>query len=236
MAWHDFEIDKELIGEVKGSGSMYESRFITLPENEVYESGYGFFMGVKLVSSWNGTISIPDGYKMELQMSPELREPGKRYKRYKLTGQEIKETVFFPYQKKQAELEKKKAQERDRRNRKVMGRIVYGYYRGNTYLGRPDYAPDYFFFNGSRYYNRTHEKVQNVKEEFTVMKGVSKYFFDIKIEEIEKRLRGFLCVRGCLESLKQIKDPDERTQNMISFMESEYEQFLEDLRRDLTDN
>ena len=99
LDWDIFELESGLISDVIKSGSGYyerESRFVMLPKNKIYEDGYGFYMSAKLAGK--NSLSIPDDFKVELQMSPETREPGKRYKRYKLTGKEIKEAVFLPYQ------------------------------------------------------------------------------------------------------------------------------------------
>lgn len=236
VPWDSFDLKKDLIGEPLKSGDGFyqrESRFITLPENDVYESGYGFYMSSKLVNDREGHISLPDDYKIDLQMSPAAREQGKRYKRFKLTGREIKEAVFFPDAKRREEAEEAKRKEHDRRNSRVIGRIVYGCYQGNRYGDLPDYRPDYFFFNGNRYYNQKHEKVLNVEEVFTVMDGVSKYFFERMVDTIKERLAAYLCIRECIEKLRKIDGPDEKTVSIIFSLQAENDEIMETLRSDL---
>ena len=43
MSWDDYRLGKEYIGETIDKGFGYSQNFITLPENQVYDSGYGFF-------------------------------------------------------------------------------------------------------------------------------------------------------------------------------------------------
>ena len=131
MSWDDYRLGKEYIGETIDQGFGYSQNFITLPENHVYDSGYGFFISSKLASEEE--ISLPDDYKVELIMNPELREEGKRYKRYKISGLELKEQVLEPYMDVLLEKQIKAQKEKDRRNKKVMGNIVYGYYKGSIY-------------------------------------------------------------------------------------------------------
>lgn len=95
MSWDDYRLGKEYIGETIDKGFGYSQNFITLPENQVYDSGYGFFISSKRASEEE--ISLPDDYKVELIMNPELREEGNRYKRYKISGLELKEQVLEPY-------------------------------------------------------------------------------------------------------------------------------------------
>ena len=122
MSWDDYRLGKEYIGETIDKGFGYSQNFITLPENQVYDSGYGFFISSKLASEEE--ISLPDDYKVELIMNPELREEGKRYKRYKISGLELKEQVLEPYMDVLLEKQIKAQKEKDRRNKKVMGNIV----------------------------------------------------------------------------------------------------------------
>lgn len=231
MSWDAFEISEALIGEAIKSGEGYyarERQFITLPENTVYEAGYGFYMSARLVG--DGRIRLPDDYHVELQMEPSARAPGRRYKRYKLTGRDIKESVLLPYRHRLAEEERAREITREKRNERIKGNIVYGQYEGNRYGDQGDLFKDYFFFNGKRYYNCRYDKVANVRVDFIVMEDVSKRFYDEMVDEIEKRLRPYFCVRDCIDGLRAIVDPDERTLHLISLLERENEQALKDLQ------
>lgn len=231
MGWDYFEIGKDLVGEPVKSGEgfyAHERQFITLPANEAYVAGYGFYISSRLAG--DDYIRLPDDYNVVLQMSPGAREPGKRYKRYKLTGREIKDSVFLPYRLKRDEEEMAKEIARNKRNEKVMGKIVYGQYEGNQYGDYGDLFKAYFFCNGKRYYNYMHEKVANVRVDFVVIEDVSKRLFDEMVEEIKTRLRSYVCIRDCIEGLRAIQEPDERTVNMISLLRRENEQTLGELR------
>lgn len=227
MSWDEFYIDKSLVGERVESGRdyrgnpLYVSHFILLPPNNVYATGYGFYLSAKLVDEEDGHIKLSDDYKVELQMSPSAREPDKRYKRYKLSGAEIKEQVFTPFAEIEAQREKAKAEARDKRNRRVMGSIVYGKYTGNHYGDQGDLSCDYFFFNGSRYYSRCHEKVSNVRVSFTVIENASKYFFDANVESIEDKLRGYVRMLSCIEQLRAVAQPDGETKDAIAFLQKQ---------------
>lgn len=234
LSWDSFELENELSSEIIKSGSGYyerESRFITLPKNTIYEDGYGFYVSAKLAGKTS--ISIPDDLKVDLQVSPEARVPGKRYKRYKLTGKEIKEAVFFPYQQAQAEREKERENERQQRNKRVLGNIVYGQYLGNFYEGRADCMYDAFFWNGVRYYNPNHQKVQNVKVAFHIIDGVSKHFFDSSVDLIRDRLEVYRSVGDSLKILKDIKNPSERLQDIVRLLEEEKDGTIDQLQAEL---
>ena len=234
MAWHTFELDSKLISGVLTSGTGYyqrERKFITLPKNERYDEGYGFYISACLAGKIS--ISIPDDLKLEIQMSPEERVPGKRYKRYRLNGKEIKESVFFPYQQEQAEREKERECERQRRNKGVLGNIVCGHYYGNSYGGNPDGDYAAFFWNGVRYYNPNHQKVQNVKVAFQIIEGVSQHFFDDSIELIDSRLEVYHSVNDSLKILKGIENPSESLRNIARLLEKERDGTIEQLQAEL---
>lgn len=240
MIWDTFRLKKDLVGEKIDNG-MYASRFITLPANDTYESGYGFLISDKLVDIEDGVyvIALPDDYNVQLQMSPTEREPGKRYKRYKLTGTEIKDAVFFPYAAVRAAEEeaerRKKEEEQTKRDKKIIGKIVYGRYLGNSYGDDGDFYCDFFFYNGKRYYNHRHDKVQNVRALYTVMDGVSKYFFDTANDLIKKRANVVSHLVECANKLRKIAEPDETCLNTISLLDNEIERILETVRTDLQD-
>ena len=61
MSWDDYRLGKEYIGETIDKGFGYSQNFITLPENQVYDSGYGFFISLhqmriflcRMIIKWN---------------------------------------------------------------------------------------------------------------------------------------------------------------------------------------
>lgn len=218
MSWDDYRLGKEYIGETIDKGFGYSQNFITLPENQVYDSGYGFFISSKLASEEE--ISLPDDYKVELIMNTELREEGKRYKRYKISGLELKEQVLETYMDVLLEKQIKAQKEKDRRNKKVMGNIVYGYYKGSIYAPA-DLLSTYFFVHDGIFYNREHQKVRNVTVEFTVMENVSKYFYDRIVSVLRIEMADWLIISKSIEQLKRVAQTNEKIRQIILQLEEE---------------
>ena len=193
--WKEIRVLGDLIGETitKGTG-IYEKeyRYICAPPGSTYE-GYVFFLAESLVNlrgergnlRWSFTIC--HDMKIELFYSPELREEGKRYKRYKMSGHELYETVFREHEEwllKEEEI--KLHEEKDKQEKKhksKIGKIICGRYMGNMYAYRDckytqqAYLSVFFTTNNSTYSNGRFEKVQNVKYEFVIAENVSKHYF-----------------------------------------------------------
>lgn len=229
--WYGYKLDQNLISEPIKSGSgpfERESVFVTLPENDTYPEGYGFFLSFKLLS-WGNTISIPDDLKVNLQMSPSRRVPGRRYKRYKLIGQQLVETVLEPHRQSVEAQEKAEQVRLDKKNRKIVGDVVWGWYRGNRYTDAADATPDCFFYNGNRYYNGKREKVANVTTHVVIARGVSKYAFDQLKDAIRKRMSDWkeLCV--AIEALYRISCPVAGIPAVIAELESAKQCILAEL-------
>jgi hypothetical protein len=196
--WKDISIPNNLIGETikKGSGIFEkEYTYINIPPGYGYDN-YCFLLSSSIVhESSNGKehwFSICHDMKIELFYSPDAREEGKRYKRYKLTGYELFENIFDSYETDfiadMVAREKKKAEEKEKRDKKTYGKIVCGIYKGNVYSEldpryRSENIVKAYFYTGSSYSNSKFSKVQNVKREFVIAENVSKQTY-IELEEL----------------------------------------------------
>jgi len=90
--WINFEIPTKLVGETTESGNEYVKTYrteILLPKGSRYE-GYSFQHPTKLVSDrGNGLTEVTYNDSFMFLLVKKDREPGKKYKRYKLTPSEI---------------------------------------------------------------------------------------------------------------------------------------------------
>lgn len=94
--WKDIELDSNLIGDTinKGSGIFEkEYTYIKIPAGYGYD-GYCFLLSSRCVH--NTYFSICHDMKIELIFDPELRENGKKYKRYSLVGRELNNRIQEP--------------------------------------------------------------------------------------------------------------------------------------------
>ena len=221
MFWSDIRVGKKLIGEPVERSVGYEYCFVTLPKNNLYDKGYGFFISAKLVMT--DCFSLPDDYKVELQMNPSLREDKKRYKRYKLTGAELKETVLEPYivdlKEECTKREAEKRAERDRRNKKVFGRVVYGRYQGNNYGESGDSCADFYFVHDGIFYNGRHQKVANVTVKFVVAENASKYLFESVVDLLRGRIGDWNRIDNAVSELRKVTDSVEGVESAIYQLE-----------------
>ena len=198
--WKDIDVSTEQIGETikKGSGTWEkEYTYIKIPKGYGYDN-YCFLLSDNCVHFSTSTkdyyISINSSMKIELVYDPELRETDKKYKRYKLTGEELFEQVFKDYEinfaREYEERTKKEALQKEKRDKSIIGTIYCGIYEGNVYCGvEPKYMHDFelkSYFSGNRhstYMNSKFQKVQNVQIKFVIKKNVSRYDF-LKYENI----------------------------------------------------
>lgn len=236
--WNDIQLDKKLFGDPVENNWGYSYTFITLPDNDTYDEGYGFSISSKLVGT--STFSLPNDYKIELQKAPALRQPRKRYKRYKMTGLELKETVLKNYivdlRAEAAErLEKEKA-DRDRRNKKIIGRIVYGRYVGNHYGQSMELYSDYFFDHKGSFSNSRHDKVRNVRVELVIIDNVSKYCYQKSIDMISAKLKDWHRLNNAIEELQKLNNPDDCVQPIICQLEENKKSIMNNLRKDILKN
>jgi len=197
-SWREINIDSEFIGEkITKSSGYYEKeyRYIKIPTGYGYD-GYVFLLAESIVGHLSELnlwwFSICDDMKIELFYDPELREPGKRYKRYKITGHELVETVFEAYERNfENECEEQLKAERiakEKRDKANVGTVICGRYTGNIYgneynnYNYQKYLSAFFQSKSGTYSNHTYQKVQNVKRDFTIME-MTKYHF-LRFEDI----------------------------------------------------
>lgn len=127
--------------------------------------------------------------RIELFRSPEERDPGKKYPRYKMSGYDLFEQIFKEYEvdfeAEYLERLKKEQQEKERKDRAIKGKCICGIYTGNIY-GNSDngYMHDtrlraYFASeNGCTYLNKKFQKVHNVRVVKVVCDNMTRYEFN----------------------------------------------------------
>lgn len=215
--WKNIKVEKKLISEPIENGLGWVHYFITLPKNDLYGQGYGFFISDRLVT--DDGIVISDDFNVELQMNPSLRDKNKRYKRFKVSGGELMETILLPHM---ANLEAKMEVERNRRNKKTVGRIVYGRYLGNTYGEDGDSAYDVYFARDGIYYNGRdkHEKVENVHVKLVITDKTSKYDYEQNVKSLRERMKDWQRIDNAISELKKIENPDESLEPILRQLEA----------------
>lgn len=191
--WKDIELSGELVGETikKGSG-MWEKEYtyIKIPNGYGYDN-YCFLLSDKCVhinsdNTWY--FSICHDMKLELVYDTELREEGKRYKRYQMTGYDLFETIFKDYELKFIEEMEKRFREavarKEKLNKANQGKVICGIYTGNVYAHiDPKYQSNlslraYFIGdNNSTYCNHKYDKIRNVNRVCVIYEGISKHQF-----------------------------------------------------------
>lgn len=210
--WENVILDPVLLGETFTSGSGYyekEYTYIRIPVSEKYEH-YCFALSSKLVDVESDPeqlyITLCMAAEYILQKDPEYRETGKRYKRYKLTGQELYESVLEvcedDFLRKTWQNRESKEKERAKREKRIKGYIVYGHYKGNTYGDKGDLAANYFFENKQTgtYFNQYHERVSNVQVQYRINKKISKHFFRSNMNVLHEKLQKWMWMKKTLES------------------------------------
>lgn len=231
--WNDIRLSKKLIGKPIENNWGYSYTFITLPKNETYDDDYGFFISSKLI--YLSTFSLPNDYKVELQKNPDLRESGKRYKRYKMSGLKLKETILKNYivdlQAESSERLKNENDDKDSRNKKIIGRIIYGRYLGNRYGRDMEWYSDYFFDHNGSFSNSIYEKVRNVKVELVIADNISKYCYEKTYDSIVSQLIDFHRIRNVIDELAKLKQPDSFTQPIISQLDERRSEILNNLKQ-----
>lgn len=235
--WKNIRIEDNLIGKPIENDFGMARHFITLPKNALYENGYGFFISDRLVTE--DGILISDDFNVELQMNPSLREGNKRYKRFKLLGEELIESVLFPHMvemeaRMEAEQARKEA-ERNKRNKRVLGRIVYGRYLGNTYGEDADNYYDFYFARNGIYYNGRdkHEKVENVKAKFVVTDNASKYDYEQNVEFFRDRIKDWERIEKAISELQEVKSSDECLTPILCQLEGYKQSIIDELQNSL---
>lgn len=209
--WHDIYLEEKFIGELieKGSGHFKKEYYYILVPGEKY-TGYTFLLSAKCVSKsftekGQYLISLEDDMKLELFMHPDHRESSTRYKRYKLSGQELISEVLEDYETALMYESIEKQQKLDRRNKRITGSIVYGKYMGNHYGDKEDLFSEFYFCHDGVYYNRYHSKVRNVDVAFTLYENVSKYFFYETERLIQTKMIDYVVLTDYIESLREME-------------------------------
>ena len=201
--WKDIELDSNLIGDTinKGSGIFEkEYTYIKIPAGYGYD-GYCFLLSSRCVH--NTYFSICHDMKIELIFDTELREKGKKYKRYSLDGRELFNNIFESYEanfiEEYIERAKKQQEEKEKSDKKKIGRCVCGLYRGNNslfdsdnrYMPEDSYKAFFQLKDGSRFANKKFQKIENVKVIFEICASISKYEFDRCEDIINAYLKDF---------------------------------------------
>lgn len=229
--WENVILPPVLMGETFTSGGGYYEKeyvYIKIPYSEKYDH-YCFAISSKLVDATSEPellyINLCMDAEYVLQKDAEYREEGKRYKRYKMTGKELYDTVlevceddFLIKRQKEAETKEK---ERTKREKKVMGYIVYGVYKGNNYGDKGDLVENYFFENKQTgtYFNQYHEKVSNVQVTYRINKQISKHFFRNNMNVLREKLQKWIWMQKTLEcqnALLSVLEDDEPLQVEIA--------------------
>lgn len=210
--WMDVLIDKTLIGEVieKGEGAWKKKYiYIKIPSEAGYND-YCFLLPLSLFH--DSYFSICADMKIELIKDPAYRESGKKYKRYHYTGKELYNSIFDEYEdnfvKECKEREKKERINREKRERKINGNIIYGRYTGNNYGSEADQYYDFYFSHDEVCTNnKSHQKVSvyNIEKKFTVIENVSKHFFRETQAIIQERFADWLITMEQIQRLESIE-------------------------------
>lgn len=220
--WKDIRVSAEWIGDEVDKSTSYLSKvftYIKIPDGYGYDN-YCFLLSSRCVhsnlklKSDSLYISICFNMKIELFYDPEKRAGKKKYKRYKLSGEELYEQVFKDYEvdfiKESEERLKREREEKEKRDRKNIGKVICGLYQGNYYPDNDlkymqDLVPKAYFIGdkNSTYCNHKFDKVQNVKKLFVIFEGISKYHFGEYEAIINEYLNDYYMWQNMYERLCQ---------------------------------
>lgn len=121
---------------------------------------------------------------------------------------------------------------RDERDKKILGDIIYGKYLGN---GRKpaDGSGRSFFAHDGVYYGGNHRKVQNVKVYSTIIRNISKYFYDQHVDVIEEQLWNWYQLYRATKILDIIAHPSADTMQAILLLRKAMDGTIETLKSNL---
>ena len=240
--WHDIFLDKKYIGETISKGTSYLVKnytYIHIPDERYIN--YTFLLSTRCIHEATSRkdafmLSIADDMNIELFYHPDFREPGIRYKRYKMTGKELVEDILAPYEENLfqdwVEREKKQKKERDRRNKKVIGNIVYGQYLGNIYNQYDkDSCSHYYFEHDGIFYRPPYQKVKNIKVEQVIFENVSKYLFDAWSPVLSDFLQKHRRTQSTLKELQYISQHNIEEPLLSSYSQESLDKIIKELEQ-----
>lgn len=126
----------------------------------------------------------------------------------------------------------RRAELRDKRDKKILGDIIYGKYLGN---GREpaDGSGRSFFVHDGVYCGGNHRQVQNVKVYSTIFGNVSKYFYTQNVDVIEEQLRDWHELYRAAKILDKIANPTADTVQAILLLRKAMDETIETLKKTL---
>lgn len=126
----------------------------------------------------------------------------------------------------------RRAELRDKRDKKILGDIIYGKYLGN---GREpaDGSGRSFFVHDGVYCGGNHRQVQNVKVYSTIFGNVSKYFYTQNVDVIEEQLRNWHELYRAAKILDKIANPTADTVQAILLLRKAMDETIETLQKTL---
>ena len=163
--WKSFEIPAKLVGEERISQSAYVTTYqteILLPKKSEY-SGYHFWHPSKLVSGNFSMAKIIYNDTFTFTLVKKDREPGKRYKRYKLTAKELAAVYELEVTKEKA---KQKKKEQTRRAQIGTVEVV------ESYIGNSGYLVEFIFRFGKKAYYGNGMKAERISADIRKQKVI----------------------------------------------------------------
>jgi len=128
----------------------------------------------------------------------------------------------------------RRAERRDERDKRIIGDIIYGKYMGN---GREpaDGSVRSFFVHDGIYCGGKHRKVQNVKVYSTIIRNISKYLYELHVDEIDEQLGNWHQLYRAANILDKITNPTADTLQAISLLRRTMDGIMETLQGTLLD-
>lgn len=186
--WTSFDIPDSLLGKERESRSQYITTYQTevlLPKKSQY-AGYCFLHPSKLVTEKaDGIAAITYNSDFTFTLIKKDREPGKRYKRYKLTVQEILD-IYAPETAKVQAKQKKKETARLAQTGSV--EIVYTHNElwGDKTLFLFRCGKVYYYGSGGPFGSQ-----KDVIKRSVVVESVCRAVFEAAYEDLETLAEGF---------------------------------------------
>lgn len=200
--WRSFNVPDSLIGEKHASESTYVTTYQTevlLPKDSPYE-GYCFLHPSKLISEKaGGFTSITFNPDFTFTLIKKDREPGKRYKRYKLTANEIVqvyEEEFKRGEQLRAKVEEKQRKKEEKR-RARLGSVDFIEIRSDD-----GYDLSFLFHHGEKDYTSTgaiFKEERSVLKRQVLVESISQGSF----EDVFPKLYDLAHEYGMIEEVRQ---------------------------------
>ena len=220
MGWESIDIPRSLIGEnlVSGNGYRNVSRTqVFLPPTSQY-AGYMFLHPTKLVSLETGRrvgrITYSEKFKFELIKRD--REPGRKYKRYRLDVEEFL-AIYRPLEEAMKARERRRAERQAEKETRMLGSVVF--YTKSLY--RNQHIMEFAFNDGEKFRGVSGDEIREgsgIQVRRVVAENISLNAFRSAAKELSDLQREVRALVNVLDALGNQSVTDEASVAKKAFL------------------